>query len=315
MKRFELPPAAIAAHVSAVAHLSAARPGADAKPADVKKPLWVADVLAGAEAVLSRYVESGGDGRPAGDAGMLAADWKAAAAVFTVGEVRSSPCWARQTLGWSASPRKQASLVALCSSGLCTTRRAFPYVRVDLTASCCDRLWPAADQDACRPGRLTELRSAGGGPAAGQGVGPRRDAGPGADVGAAAAAAVGRGHRRQLRRASDHAAGPATGAEPEGDSREAQRSSALPCGVSIANKWCQCWAPWARRRTRGWRWASCAWRARRWRSDACRCWCRSCAPPPRPPCATTSWLPSQTCASRCLPAVLYVFKCGLHHTC
>ena len=87
IKRFELPPAAIAAHLSAVARLSAARPGADAKPADAKKPVWIADVLAGAEAVLSRYVESGGDGRPAGDSGMLAADWKAAAAVFTIGEV------------------------------------------------------------------------------------------------------------------------------------------------------------------------------------------------------------------------------------
>ncbi len=94
IKRFELPPAAIAAHVSAVARLSAARPlSADSKPADdAKKPVWVADVLAGAEAVLSRYVEtSGGEGRPAGDGGMLAADWKAAAAVFTIGEVRSVP--------------------------------------------------------------------------------------------------------------------------------------------------------------------------------------------------------------------------------
>ncbi len=88
IKRFELPPAAVAPHVSAVARLSAARPGAESKPADAKKPVWVADVLAGGEAVLSRYVESGGDGRPAGDGGMmLAADWKAAAAVFIIGEV------------------------------------------------------------------------------------------------------------------------------------------------------------------------------------------------------------------------------------
>ena len=88
IKRFELPSTAIAAHVSAVAQLLNGR--ADSKPADAK-PVF-ADVLSGAEAVLSRYVESSGEGRPAGDGGMLQADWKAAATVFTIGEVRHPIC-------------------------------------------------------------------------------------------------------------------------------------------------------------------------------------------------------------------------------
>ena len=83
IKRFELSSAAIAAHVAAVAQLTGGR--ADSKPAEAKPAF--ADVLAGAEAVLSRYVESSGEGRPAGGEAMLRAGGKAAAAVFTIGEV------------------------------------------------------------------------------------------------------------------------------------------------------------------------------------------------------------------------------------
>ncbi len=93
MRAFSLQPAAAAAHVLALDQLSArggTKPGAGAKSGG-----WTAEVLGACEEQLARYVEAH-DSQPGSawqqenggeDAGMTAADERAAIAVFTAGEV------------------------------------------------------------------------------------------------------------------------------------------------------------------------------------------------------------------------------------
>ena len=94
VKSFDLPAAAAAAHVAAVAQL--AGPAVAGNPAGRPEGLaggtWAGAVLDAAEARLGAYVESHGGGArgPASSRGgpedMLAGDWRAATALFTVGE-------------------------------------------------------------------------------------------------------------------------------------------------------------------------------------------------------------------------------------
>ena len=91
VKSFGLPAAATAAHIAALAQLTAARKIEGSKAAiwpTVDIETWTKKVLAAAEAALSTHVQQCAEAGSGGDV-MTPADWQATAAVFTAGEVLS----------------------------------------------------------------------------------------------------------------------------------------------------------------------------------------------------------------------------------
>lgn len=79
VRAFTLPPAAAAAHVSAIHRLSAA----------CGDGAWAPTLQRDCEAHLGRYVDAASKGTLAGDAAK--AEWQACTAAFTAGEVNTSP--------------------------------------------------------------------------------------------------------------------------------------------------------------------------------------------------------------------------------
>lgn len=88
---FDLPAAAAAAHVAALAQLVGAAQGgkpSEGVPQGLAGGPWACTLLEAAEVRLGRYVESrGGRGSSGGQGEMREEDWRAATALFTVGEV------------------------------------------------------------------------------------------------------------------------------------------------------------------------------------------------------------------------------------
>lgn len=89
---FDLPAAAAAAHVAALAHLVAAaqggEPASGGTPQGLDGGAWACSLLEAAEARLGGYMEArGGRGGSGGQGEMREEDWRAATALFTVGEV------------------------------------------------------------------------------------------------------------------------------------------------------------------------------------------------------------------------------------